>query len=78
MVKQYILNRLNNIKNSLQYNEIIKNFNILFIYILSIRLYYKSLEGCFGPDYACLTHEKIKFYYKKKMKLFCLVFFFQL
>ena len=26
MVKQYILNRLNNIKNSLQYNDIIKNF----------------------------------------------------
>jgi len=78
MVKQYILNRLNNIKNSLQYNDIIKNFNILFIYILSIRLYYKSLEGCFGPDYACLTHEKIKFYYKKKDEIILFFFFFSI
>ena len=78
MVERYFLNIINNIKNSLQYNELIKNFNIVFFYILSIRLYYKSLEGCFGPDYACLTHEKIKFFYKKKDELILSCIFFSI
>ena len=78
MVKQFVLKILNKIKNSLRYNDLIIYFNIFFMYILSIRLYFKSLEGCVGPDYACLTHEKVIFFYKKKDELIMSCIFFSI